>query len=980
MTRSTICLTMIVRDEAHVVAETIGSLADKFDTYSIVDTGSSDDTVGVIHSEMAAIGVTGEVHKRPWRNFGHNRTEALELAQGRADYMWMFDADDLFVGDADLGSLTADSYLLRIGADYRYWRKLLFRSGPRWRFEGVVHEYPVCLDPASEERLEGSYHVESRRLGARSSDPEKYMRDAELLAAELERNPDDSRSAYYLAQSLADAGEQEAALAAFEQRLAMEGFDEEAFQAALRAGAIRESLGLPWEGAQAAYLRAHELRPHRAEPLTDLARHHRLAGEPNLAYLYAARAAALPFPEDEGLFVAADVYGWRALDELAVAAGQTGRSRESYDACERLLAGSQAPEHERSRIEGNRDLVVPELLEETRRYPQEIVRRLAGRGALADPEVTLTITSCRRPRLFERTVNSFLNCCTDIERVGRFLCVDNGSTPADLERIRELYPFFEIVEVDPAEHRHAGALNRILELVDSPYWLQMEDDWEFFRSGPYVNEALAVLDAEPQLAQVAFNRNYAETLADRDVAGSEVRRTPNGLRYHLHEWVPLHGPGWTAHIQSLAPGQTTNAHWPHFTLRPSLIRRSALDRAGSFDETLGDFELEFARRYEAAGLRTGFLDRICSLHTGRLTTQGRGEGAPSAYELLDPSESLPVPTHRAEFAPEVREGTATAAPVVAINLDRRADRWEALQERLRDAAGAEFAAAVRRFSAVDGQSLELDDEIRHTFEGNDFGWRRSVIAVALSHRAIWREVAESGRTTLILEDDMHPEPSFDRRLTEVIEEIGGREREPDIVLLGYIGPRRWGGPGGRPTDAEAGGVELWPMRWERFWGGTWAYLLTPSGAARLLELAERDGIRKGIDVDVANHAAELDTYECVPALATAPLAEGEADSDVQYDGFVLPGAESLDSSPPPLASLLDVRLGSLALDVEPDWPLVRAVLIEPAANGSLRLKATTAEPGGEGSRDFVVTLGENFEVASVEAEDGRKLGAPPRWR
>ena len=969
---------MIVRDEEHIVGETIRSLAGKFDTYSIVDTGSTDATIDVIRQEMEAVGVAGEIHERPWRNFGHNRSEALELAQGRADYMWMFDADDLFVGDVDLGSLTADSYLMRIGEHYRYWRKLLFRDGPRWRFEGVVHEYPVCLDPASEERLQGNYHVESRRLGSRSSDPQKYMRDAEMLAAELERNPDDSRSAYYLAQSLADAGEQKAALAAFEQRTAMEGFDEEAFLSALRAGGIRESLGMPWGGAQAAYLQAHEMRAHRAEPLTELARHHRLAGEPNLAYLYASRAAALPYPENEGLFVAADVYEWRALDELSVAAGLTGRSRESYAACERLLSGSHLPESERPRVEANRDLAVPELLDETELYPHEIITRLTQRGALADPQITMTITSCRRPRLFELTVNSFLNCCTDIELIGRFVCVDNGSASTDLARIRELYPFFEIVKVDPDAHRHAGALNRILELVGSPYWLQLEDDWHFFRKGPYLAEALAVLEAEPQLAQVAFNRSYAETLDDHHIAGSEVRKTPAGLRYLLHEWVPMHGPSWREHFEALAPGQTTNAHWPHFTLRPSLIRRPELEQLGAFNETLGDFELEFARRYEAAGLRTGFLDRICSIHTGRLTTQGQGEGAPSAYELLGASAHLPTPTHRAEDGPQSRHGSPPAVPIVVINLDRRADRWSALQDRLREAAGDDFAAAVRRFSAVDGQSLELDDEIRHTFRGNDFGWRRGVIACALSHVALWRVVAESGQTTLILEDDVSPKPGFDSRLGELVDEVNKCERTPDVVLLGYIGPRRWGGPGGRPSDLGGAEVRLWPMRWERYWGGAWAYLLSPSGAERLLELAERDGIRKGVDIFVSGHALELDTYECVPALATARLAENsnETDSDIQYDGVALSGTEGLDSGSQPLGSLVDATLGSLALEVEPDWPLLGATLVAPDVDGRLRLWATTAEPRGDQRRTYLVTLGEDLDVIAVEASDEAPRGKP----
>ena len=34
-----------------------------------------------------------EVHERPWRNFGHNRSEVFALARGKADWLLATDAD-----------------------------------------------------------------------------------------------------------------------------------------------------------------------------------------------------------------------------------------------------------------------------------------------------------------------------------------------------------------------------------------------------------------------------------------------------------------------------------------------------------------------------------------------------------------------------------------------------------------------------------------------------------------------------------------------------------------------------------------------------------------------------------------------------------------------------------------------------------------------------------------------------------------------
>jgi glycosyltransferase involved in cell wall biosynthesis len=74
-----ICLNMIVKNEAHIVHETLDSVAPYISSWVIVDTGSHDGTQDLIANHMARLGIPGELHERPWRNFGHNRTEALTL-------------------------------------------------------------------------------------------------------------------------------------------------------------------------------------------------------------------------------------------------------------------------------------------------------------------------------------------------------------------------------------------------------------------------------------------------------------------------------------------------------------------------------------------------------------------------------------------------------------------------------------------------------------------------------------------------------------------------------------------------------------------------------------------------------------------------------------------------------------------------------------------------------------------------------------
>src|SRR5262245_1697688 len=114
MPSKTLCLSMIVKDEAHVIERCLASVKPLISTWVIVDTGSTDGTRDVSREVMA--GVPGDLYERPWRDFAHNRTEAIELARGKADYLLVMDADDVLEVPEGFGlpELDRDAYALRI--------------------------------------------------------------------------------------------------------------------------------------------------------------------------------------------------------------------------------------------------------------------------------------------------------------------------------------------------------------------------------------------------------------------------------------------------------------------------------------------------------------------------------------------------------------------------------------------------------------------------------------------------------------------------------------------------------------------------------------------------------------------------------------------------------------------------------------------------------------------------------------------------
>ena len=81
-----VCLNMIVKNESRIMSRCLGALMGLVDYICVCDTGSTDDTVEIIHAfckEKIENGqLTGyRVFHHPWKNFGVNRTWAVHECQ-----------------------------------------------------------------------------------------------------------------------------------------------------------------------------------------------------------------------------------------------------------------------------------------------------------------------------------------------------------------------------------------------------------------------------------------------------------------------------------------------------------------------------------------------------------------------------------------------------------------------------------------------------------------------------------------------------------------------------------------------------------------------------------------------------------------------------------------------------------------------------------------------------------------------------------
>jgi glycosyltransferase involved in cell wall biosynthesis len=353
---TSVCLNMIVKNESRVLKRCLDSVRPFIQSWVIVDTGSTDGTQELIRRELA--GIPGELHERPWRDFGHNRSEALALARGKADYLLILDADEVLEVPPgySLPALEADHYNVlhrhRVAPETVWQLKSLVKASLPWRYEGVLHEVIVCEAAGEAAFLSGPVvwgHFDS----ARNVDPKaKYANDARVLEQALLVEPANARYVFYLAQSYRDSEQIEKAIATYERRVKMGGWDEELFYSQYQVGILGFHSGWEWPRVLDAYLKAYELRPARAESLWACAAYYRLHSNWAQAELFARAALAIPRPPDL-LFVDDAVYAWRALDELAISTYYVGKRDEARALNERLLGEGKLPASERTRVEQN---------------------------------------------------------------------------------------------------------------------------------------------------------------------------------------------------------------------------------------------------------------------------------------------------------------------------------------------------------------------------------------------------------------------------------------------------------------------------------------------------------------------------------------------------------------------------------------------------------------------------------------------------
>jgi glycosyltransferase involved in cell wall biosynthesis len=327
MAQTKICLNMIVKNESKIICRLLESVLPLIDSYCICDTGSTDDTIEIIERFFEGTDIRGKIVKEPFRDFGYNRTFALEQCHSmeNADYILLLDADMILWMDPAIPahqfkrSLVEDVYHMFQGSHAFYYKNVrIIKNRSGMSYWGVTHEYVKTIPGSTTGDLPKTA-IFINDIGDGGSKTEKFERDIRLLSKGLEENPDNDRYTFYLANSYKDAGQLQNAIDTYKKRIAIGCWHEEVWYSYYMMGKCYRDLG-DHASAIHAWMEGYNFYKDRVENLYEIVNYYRCRGNNDMAYTFYTLAHQQTHQKThfDHLFLQKDVYDYKLDYELSI--------------------------------------------------------------------------------------------------------------------------------------------------------------------------------------------------------------------------------------------------------------------------------------------------------------------------------------------------------------------------------------------------------------------------------------------------------------------------------------------------------------------------------------------------------------------------------------------------------------------------------------------------------------------------------------
>jgi len=300
-----ICLCMIVKNAGPGFAKVLEENIPNFDKWCILDTGSTDGTQDVIKKTLS--NKPGKLFEEPFVNFKVSRNRCFELAGTSCKFLLTL--DDTYIVKGDLrGFLSevrsdqfSDSFSLLIkSGDSEYYSNRIIKSHSGLRYQYTIHEViPKENNMNVTTPVERAFIFDERSDYMENRTTSRKQFDLELLFKELEENPDDPRSLYYIAQTYGCMGDEVNKAKYLELRVNHheEGYIQEKVDACFElARSCNFQLGKEWSECEKWYEMAHRLDPERPDSLYFMGIHWHMEQNYRRAYEYFKKGFEVGYP------------------------------------------------------------------------------------------------------------------------------------------------------------------------------------------------------------------------------------------------------------------------------------------------------------------------------------------------------------------------------------------------------------------------------------------------------------------------------------------------------------------------------------------------------------------------------------------------------------------------------------------------------------------------------------------------------------
>jgi glycosyltransferase involved in cell wall biosynthesis len=206
-------LVMIVKNSGDILGECLLRNKKYIDYWTILDTGSTDNTPDIIREAM--VGVPGELHFSDFTTFAETRNKAFDLAQKKCKYMIVLDDSyEIFNGEklrAYLEKSNADAIYPKIGIVKEgtflesYYSDRITKTSSGIRYKYRVHEVPNLLPKHKKEYIdkpeEAFYIIDHKDDNQIKRTQARFQNDIRNLLLDQIDYPGDPRIVYYLAHT-----------------------------------------------------------------------------------------------------------------------------------------------------------------------------------------------------------------------------------------------------------------------------------------------------------------------------------------------------------------------------------------------------------------------------------------------------------------------------------------------------------------------------------------------------------------------------------------------------------------------------------------------------------------------------------------------------------------------------------------------------------------------------------------------------------